>query len=736
MSPLQNTPFRSADMSMVQLFVYNEISREVVTALGELGLCQFRDLNEDVSAFQRTFTQEIRRLQNVAGYFFVQIEKAGMMVHKLDLNDTHLASPSASEIDELVERSQKLEQQVSSLSDSYEALQELVVSLTEWRWVLREAGSFFDRTPSNMEGIRTSLRNDGVALLSDVGRHSTTSDVERSFSGMSTGFVAGVISRDRIATYERILWRTLRGNLYMRQSEILEPLPNPTTNEIVKKKVFLVFAHGEENVAKVRKISVFMGAGLYDVNEDYNLRGDQIQEVNNRFDDVQSVLRNTRATLEAELHQISQSLSAWMVLITKEKAIYTTLNLFSFDPARRILIAEGWCPTNDFPLIRSTLRDVTNQFGISTPSLIKEAIVDAYGTATYQEVNPAVHVIVTFPFLFAVMFGDFGHAVTMLAAALTMIYWEKPLQKITFDLFAMVFYGRYIMLVLAAFSLFTGLIYNDTFSKSLTLFDSAWMFKKPEGWRDKMVVSATLNSDGYRHPFGLDWAWHGAENELVFNNSYKMKMSIVLGWAHMTYSLCYAYINARHFKKPIDLWGNFIPEMIFFQAIFGYLVMCIIYKWSVDWLGTGAQPPGLLNMLIYMFLQPGTLDERLYSGQGYVQVTLLCIAFAQVPILLFLKPFYLRRQHNRARAQGYRGDGETSVVSGLDRGDESRALMEGQGNSFDEDDERVAVITQNIDEDPSEFEFGEVMIHQVIHTIGNLPLYLEPRETLSPDLYP
>lgn len=316
----------------------------------------------------------------------MQIEKAGMMVHKLDLNDTHLASPSASEIDELVERSQKLEQQVSSLSDSYEALQELVVSLTEWRWVLREAGSFFDRTPSNMEGIRTSLRNDGVALLSDVGRHGTTSDVERSFSGMSTGFVAGVISRDRIATYERILWRTLRGNLYMRQSEILEPLPNPTTNEIVKKKVFLVFAHGEENVAKVRKISVFMGAGLYDVNEDYNLRGDQIQEVNNPFDDVQSVLRNTRATLEAELHQISQSLSAWMVLITKEKAIYTTLNLFSFDPARRILIAEGWCPTNDFPLIRSTLRDVTNQFGISTPSLIKEVRTNKK-PPTYIKIN-------------------------------------------------------------------------------------------------------------------------------------------------------------------------------------------------------------------------------------------------------------------------------------------------------------------------------------------------------------
>ena len=678
----------------------------------------------------------------LTGYFYAQMEKTGITLRKLDLDVERLASPSTTEIDELAERSQKLEQRVSALNDSYETLKKREGDLTEWRWVLREAGSFFDRAHGNVDEIRASTEDDDAPLLSDVEQHNSAPDVDRSFSGMNIGFVAGVINRDRIGAFERILWRTLRGNLYMNQSEIPEPLIDPTNNEAINKNVFVIFAHGKEILAKIRKISESMGADVYSVDENSDLRRDQIHEVNNRLEDVQNVLRNTQTTLEAELNQISQSLSAWMVLVSKEKAVYSTLNNFSYDRARRTLIAEGWCPTNDLPLIRSTLQDVTNRAGLSVPSIINEiktnkkpptylktnkftegfqTIVNAYGTATYQEVNPAMPVIITFPFLFAVMFGDFGHAIIMLSAALAMIYWEKSLKKVTFELFAMIFYGRYIALVMAVFSIFTGLIYNDAFSKSMTLFPSAWEFKKPEGWTKGMPVTAELNDEGYRYPFGLDYAWHGTDNDLLFSNSYKMKMSIILGWAHMTYSLCFSFINARHFKKPIDIWGNFVPGMIFFQSIFGYLVICIIYKWSVDWEAAGAQPPGLLNMLIYMFLQPGTLadGERLYRGQEAVQVILLLLAFVQVPILLLLKPFYLRWEHNRARAKGYRGIGEVSRVSALDGDDDGDGQPNGHGDSMD-DGEGVAMISQNIEDEHEEFEFSEEMIHQVIHTIGKL----------------
>jgi V-type H+-transporting ATPase subunit a len=781
----EDTMFRSADMSMVQLYIANEIGREIVNALGEIGQIQFRDvwtrtieygllLTSGIAEFRsHCFPANVHprdkktgqcgkaaayvlilasgpmQADNFIGYFHSQMEKANIPLRKIDLDVDTLAAPTASEIDELSDRSQSLEQRVSSLNDSYETLKKREVELTEWRWVLREAGGFFDRAHGNVEEIRASTDNDDAPLLQDVEQHGQgqNGDAERSFSGMNIGFVAGVIPRERVAAFERILWRTLRGNLYMNQSEIPEPLIDPTNNEAINKNVFVIFAHGKEIIAKIRKISESLGADLYSVDENSDLRRDQIHEVNTRLGDLGNVLRNTKTTLDAELTQIAQSLAAWMIIIKKEKAVYQTLNLFSYDHARKTLIAEAWCPTNSLPLIKSTLHDVNNRAGLSVPSIINEirtnktpptyqktnkftegfqTIINAYGTAKYQEVNPGLPTIVTFPFLFAVMFGDSGHGFIMFSAAAAMIYWEKPLKKVRDELFTMAYYGRYIMLMMGIFSMYTGLIYNDVFSKSLSIFPSAWEWVVPDGWEEggkPLVAQLGVNGTStYRYPFGMDWQWHGTENDLLFSNSYKMKLSILIGWAHMTYSLCLSYINARHFKTPIDIWGVFVPGMIFFQAIFGYLVFTIVYKWSVDWNGLGLSPPGLLNMLIYMFLSPGTIDgPALYKGQGPVQVFLVLIAVAQVPILLFLKPLYLRWEHNKARAKGYRGIGETSRVSALDGEDDDSNTLDGRA-SLASEGEGVAMITQDIgDEEHEEFDFSEVMIHQVIHTIGIKP---------------
>lgn len=601
-----------------------------------------------------------------------------------------------------------------------------------------------DQAHTQAEDIRQSFDNDEAPLLRDVEHHAPHQNgdthAQQSFSDLNIGFVAGVIPRDKIGGLERILWRTLRGNLYMNQSEIPEPMLDPSTNEPVYKNVFIIFAHGRAILDKIRKFSEASAASLYGVDENSELRRDQMHEVNTRLGDLGNVLRNTKNTLDAELAQIATSLAAWMIIVRKEKAVYDTLNKFSYDQARKTLIAEAWCPTNSLALIKTTLQDVNDRAGLPVPTIVNQihtnktpptyvrtnkfteafqTIVDAYGIAKYSEVNPGLYTVVTFPFLFAVMFGDCGHGLLMTLAASAMIFWEKKLQRTKLDeLTYMAFYGRYIMLMMGLFSIYTGFVYNDIFSKSFTIFPSQWQW--PSDIKAGEMVEATLK-DGYRFPFGLDWNWHEADNSLLFSNSMKMKMSVLLGWCHMTYALCLQYVNGRHFKSKVDIWGNFVPGMLFFQSIFGYLVLTILYKWSVNWQEKGVNPPNLLNMLIFMFLSPGSVapDEQLYPGQGTVQIFLLLIAVAQVPVMLFLKPFWLRYEHNRARALGYRGLGEHSRVSALEEdGDVDGGLL-GNRHSLASDGEGVAMLAQDMGdgEEHEEFDFGDIMIHQVIHTI-------------------
>jgi len=43
-------------------------------------------------------------------------------------------------------------------------------------------------------------------------------------------------------------------------------------------------------------------------------------------------------------------------------------------------------------------------------------LVDSYAVNTYRELNPAPYAVATFPFLFAVMFGDLGHGLIVAIA--------------------------------------------------------------------------------------------------------------------------------------------------------------------------------------------------------------------------------------------------------------------------------------------------------------------------------
>jgi len=153
------------------------------------------------------------------------------------------------------------------------------------------------------------------------------------------------------------------------------------------------------------------------------------------------------------------------------------------------------------------------------------------------------------------------------------------------QVFRIIFGGRYIIIMMGIFSIYTGLIYNDTFSRPFNIFGSAWRANISEETlqAEEMFMLDPKDEAGQYtqspYPFGIDPVWINAENKIVFLNSFKMKLSIIIAVIHMSFGVILTLWNYVHFKKYHKILLEFVPKILFFWPLFGYLSFLMFFKW-------------------------------------------------------------------------------------------------------------------------------------------------------------
>lgn len=716
--------FRSEEVSLVQLFLPTAAAYTCVSQLGELGLVEFRDLNASVSAFQRRFVVDVRRCEELEKTFtFLQeeVRRAGLA---LPPPDGGLPAPPPRDLLRIQEETDRLARELRDVRGNEQALRAQLHKLQLHAAVLGQAqGPSLAATYPDGPSERTPL------FQPPKGPH----------QDLRVNFVAGAVEPHKAAALERLLWRACRGFLIASFRETEQQLEDPVTGEPATWMTFLISYWGEQIGQKIRKITDCFHCHVFPFEEQEEARRAALQQLQQQSHELREVLGETERFLSQVLGRVQRLLPPWQVQIRKMKAVYLALNQCSVSATYKCLIAEAWCATRDLPAVQQALHDSSSEAGVSAvvhripcrdmpPTLIRttrftasfQAIVDAYGVGRYQEVNPAPYTIITFPFLFAVMFGDVGHGLLMFLFALAMVLAEdRPAVKTAKnEIWQTFFGGRYLLLLMGLFSVYTGFIYNECFSRAAVIFPSGWSvaaMANQSGWSDSFLASHPLlsldpNVTGVflgPYPFGIDPIWSLAVNHLSFLNSFKMKMSVILGVTHMAFGVVLGVFNHIHFGQWHRLVLETLPELVFLLGLFGYLVFMVIYKWLRVSAAGAASAPSILIHFINMFLFARSPTNRpLFLGQEVVQSALVVLALATVPVLLLGTPLFLRWNHHRRlrRSPQPQDEGKTGL---LDSPDASVA-------GWSSDEEKAG---HPGDPEEDKFVLSEVFMHQAIHTI-------------------
>ncbi|KOB77297.1 V-type proton ATPase subunit a [Operophtera brumata] len=394
--------------------------------------------------------------------------------------------------------------------------------------------------------------------------------------------ITGVVRRHKCFHFEMMMWRISRGNIYYRQAVEDKILLDPAT----------------------KVISGFR-ANVYPCPETLTERTKMMDKIDERISDLKKVLDKTKYHRCKALRTVGKQWHSWMVQVRKAKAVFHHMNLFTLDITKNCLIGQCWVPVADLKRVQDTLKLYSDEIGTNVPSFLSKTVTNLVAptfnrtnkfTYGFQKLINAygLYTIITFPFLFGLMFGDIGHAILMTLFALWMI------------------------------NIYTGFIYNDMFSIAFSIKKTYFMNTKTAA---ELMATDYIDIDpqskDHRDPyiFGFD--------PIHFKNY----SSIYLEFIPELLLVCCLF-----------LWLVFL---IYFKW-FTYSARDTDSK-----LGSSCAPQILILFIDMVLWKSSTAipncDAYMFSGQETIQRVLVSVFLACIPVLLLGKPIYLNNKNKKKR---------------------------------------------------------------------------------------
>lgn len=582
------------------------------------------------------------------------------------------------------------------------------------------------------------LKDLSSVLPDDTGLYNTVSyDADTNLAkigGVQFFYLCGVIHSENVSQVQRLTFRLSRGNIFLHTTDLCFDSKYKQLNYSKggkKSAFFMVFQLGTDELLKqkLKKALESMNAVFYMLPGGTADVDKKMASLHDNVISNEVVIAKSEFYLDQELSQFYMShdkspisaIEQYRIIIEKERAIADTLNCMTLRNG--LLRGKLWVPeeqAEEFMTFVSGLRNTGYKLNIALtqanyeprhykiPTLIKtndlsdpfQQIVDTYGVPRYREVNPGIFTIISFSYLFGVMYGDIGHGSVLLFTGIALIY---NYDKLSQTGFRKVLHYRYMITLLGFFATYCGLVYNEFLAIPWSLFGSC--YERANGMFVRKFEDCTVW-------FGFDPVWYKSEQEVSFMNSFKMKLSIVIGVLHMTLGIACKAINALHFVSYTDFFFEFLPQLVFFWCTFGYMTVAIVLKWLQNW-DNGSNAPSIISIYISGGVtKPG---EVLYGDsegkiQTYVQQLLFTIAGISVIFMLFPKPIVLSI---RLKLMKLRGQPTKELVEDLKEqflNDEDKSIDVRPSGVIDEDDPNVVI-------EPEGHSVSNIFVHQLIEVI-------------------